>query len=121
MKHLIGFFHYLTNIKLYHWCTKSHARHEATDELYGRMQELVDQFIEALLATYECKEVLGGPIAPIKVEIISDEQAIGCLDDFKKYINENAVPWTVEESNLRNITDDMLNAIDKCKYKFLQN
>jgi DNA-binding ferritin-like protein len=39
----------LNTIKLYHWKTKSYAQHKATDDLYAKLNENVDTFIEILL------------------------------------------------------------------------
>jgi DNA-binding ferritin-like protein len=36
-------------VKVYHWNTRSFAEHKATDELYGKLNEHVDQFVEVLL------------------------------------------------------------------------
>jgi hypothetical protein len=36
-------------IKLFHWKTKSHATHKATDGLHGKLGELVDQYVEVLI------------------------------------------------------------------------
>jgi DNA-binding ferritin-like protein len=36
-------------IKLYHWKTHSYAQHKATDELYSKLNENIDKFVEVLL------------------------------------------------------------------------
>jgi hypothetical protein len=43
------FMELLTMIKLYHWRTHSYAQHKATDELYGKLNENIDRFVEILL------------------------------------------------------------------------
>ena len=50
------FLHMLNTIKLYHWKTTSYATHKATDDLYAKMNELIDHFVEVMLG----KEELGG-------------------------------------------------------------
>jgi DNA-binding ferritin-like protein len=48
--HLVKVFLELLNmVKLYHWKTRSFSVHKATDELYERMNEHIDKFIEVLL------------------------------------------------------------------------
>jgi hypothetical protein len=48
--HLVHvFFEMLTTVKLYHWKTRSYAQHKATDELYAKLNENIDRFIEVLL------------------------------------------------------------------------
>lgn len=39
----------LNVVKLYHWKTHSHPEHIATDQLYGRLNENIDKFVETLL------------------------------------------------------------------------
>ena len=39
----------LNVVKLYHWKTHSHPEHTATDQLYGRLNENIDKFVETLL------------------------------------------------------------------------
>jgi len=43
------FMELLTMIKLYHWKTHSYAQHKATDELYAKLNENIDKFVEVLL------------------------------------------------------------------------
>ena len=43
------FMELLIMIKLYHWKTHSYAQHKATDELYSKLNENIDQFVEVLL------------------------------------------------------------------------
>ena len=48
--HLVKvFFEMLNMVKLYHWKTRSYAQHKATDELYAKLNEHIDKFIEILL------------------------------------------------------------------------
>ena len=46
----------LNTVKLYHWKTTSYSTHKATDDLYAKMGELTDQFVEVMLG----KEEMGG-------------------------------------------------------------
>lgn len=46
----------LNTVKLYHWKTTSYSTHKATDELYAKMGELTDHFVEVMLG----KEEMGG-------------------------------------------------------------
>jgi hypothetical protein len=44
--HILCFLELLNTIKIYHWSTLSYPTHKATDELHGKLSELVDSFIE---------------------------------------------------------------------------
>lgn len=119
MLSLIGFFHYLDNLKLYHWITKSHSRHVASDELHKKISELIDAFIERFIGHFGTDHFFE-PAPQIKVLNMSDLQAPDFLDDFIKFIRTNVVPRVNEIPELKNITDDMINEITQCKYKFTQ-
>jgi hypothetical protein len=43
------FMELLTMIKLYHWKTHSYSQHKATDELFSKLNENIDRFVEVLL------------------------------------------------------------------------
>jgi DNA-binding ferritin-like protein len=46
---VVRFLEILNMIKLYHWKTRSYSQHKATDELYDKMNENIDKFVEVLL------------------------------------------------------------------------
>jgi len=45
----ITFLEMLMMVKLFHWKTYSYATHKATDELYSKLNENIDRFMEILL------------------------------------------------------------------------
>ena len=45
----VVFLEMLMMVKLYHWKTFSYATHKATDELYSKLNENIDRFMEILL------------------------------------------------------------------------
>lgn len=48
--HVVSIFLEMLNVvKLYHWKTRSYAQHKATDELYSKLNENIDKFVEILL------------------------------------------------------------------------
>ena len=47
--HVLSLFLYIINqIKKYHWQTGIYAKYNATDELYEKLNDLIDLFIEVL-------------------------------------------------------------------------
>jgi hypothetical protein len=48
-KIVVFFLEMLNMIKLYHWKTRSYPQHKATDELYEKLSENIDRFVEVLL------------------------------------------------------------------------
>ena len=51
----VKFMEMLMMVKLYHWKTHSFATHKATDELYAKLNEHIDTFIEVLLGKTEIR------------------------------------------------------------------
>lgn len=49
------FIEMINAVKIYHWKTRSFAQHKATDELYGKMNEHVDRFVETMLGKDESR------------------------------------------------------------------
>ena len=48
--HIVKIFIELLNmVKLYHWKTRSYAKHKATDELYQNLNKHIDEFVEIML------------------------------------------------------------------------
>lgn len=43
------FLEVLNMVKLYHWKTHSFAQHKATDDLYSKLNDHMDRFVEVLL------------------------------------------------------------------------
>ena len=110
------FFEILNTVKLYHWKTRSYSQHKATDELYGKLNEHMDSFIEILLGKDESR-----------IQMI--EKKIDLLDstnttDFKKRIYEyreffiemNQVFDERRDSDLLNIRDEILGDLNQFLY-----
>jgi len=47
------FLNMINTVKLYHWKTTSYATHKATDELYAKLNEKIDSFVEIMLGKGE--------------------------------------------------------------------
>ena len=47
------FLNMINTVKLYHWKTTSYATHKATDELYAKLNEKIDSFVEVMLGKGE--------------------------------------------------------------------
>ena len=127
--HLVGKKHIITKIlqllitvKLYHWNTMNFSVHKATDDLYGELNTLMDQFVEVLLGKHNnVSEKNKHEILSIKTLELKNYKDNGlfkkALDDFKKYlIGLNVVFSHSENSDLFNIRDEMVGLFNKLKY-----
>ena len=88
------FLHMLNTVKLYHWKTTSFSTHKATDELYSKLNEKIDEFVEVMLG----KREMGGRakllnVSLIKLSVYSNNEAfkkqIELYKDFLLAFNES--------------------------------
>jgi len=114
------FLEMLTTIKLYHWNTHSYARHKATDELYEKLSDLVDEFVEVMQ---------GKMFSPNRIRTINEEiRAITptskekMVDKILYYIeqlkNLNHLFSSKKDSDLLNIRDEMMAHLNQFLYLF---
>ena len=75
----IKFLEMLLLIKLFHWKTHSYATHKATDDLYSKLNENMDSFIEILLGKTESRIDL---LKQKSIKLMD----MHSQDEFKKYI-----------------------------------
>ena len=111
------FLEILNVVKLYHWKTKSYAQHKATDELYAKLNENIDQFVEVLLG----KDVSRVHMIDRRLSIMESESE----KDFKNKIYEyreflindiNMYFTNKKDSDLLTIRDEILVNINQFLY-----
>jgi len=110
------FLEMLNTIKLYHWKTHSYSQHKATDELYERLNEHIDKFVEVLLGKDE------GRIKMVEKHIELMDFSKG--SDFKAQVYEyreflidmNKYFDAKRDSDLLNIRDEILGDINQFLY-----
>ncbi len=111
------FLEILNIVKLYHWKTKSYAQHKATDELYAKLNENIDQFVEVLLG----KDVSRVHMIDRRLSIMESESE----KDFKNKIYEyreflindiNMYFTNKKDSDLLTIRDEILVNINQFLY-----
>ena len=104
-------------LRVYHWQTKSYAEHKALGKLYESLDGLTDQFIETLSGAKG-----GVPSAKDNFTFIADnykdnKTVVAFLDEFIVYLSQD-VPQMLDSKNtdLLNIRDEMLGAVNRTKY-----
>lgn len=107
------FLTFLANIQLYHWITKSHARHEAAGELYTAMSGLIDEFVEVYMGTNKLKKLTPCqlPVSPLK-----HQEAVKYLRAFNSFLKSLELDPT-----LANLCDEMSAQVSRALYKFAQH
>lgn len=111
------FFHLQHTLKLYHWQTTSYARHMGSDGLLGTLGPLIDQFVEVYMGRYKRPRFENG--LRLTIEQLSDDTIIEALQYYIKYM-KNEVPKNLRSSDtdLLNINDEIIGALNKTMYLF---
>ena len=106
----------LNTIKLFHWKTKSYAKHKATDDLYAKLNENVDTFVEFLLGKDEsrikmvekrCRLLDSENTKDFKSRIYEYREF---LIDISKYFDQK------RDTDLLNVRDEILGDINQFLY-----
>ena len=96
------FLRILNVIKLFHWNTKVYSQHKATNELYEKLGELVDSYMEKYIG-------MNGTVSLQSISLPAN--FIGEIHTFRKFlIGLNG------SSDLNSIRDDMLGEVDQFLY-----
>ena len=114
--------HMLMTVKLYHWNTLSFSGHEATDNLYGDLNTLIDQFVEVLLGKHSnVSERNKSEILSIKSLHMNNYKDNGKfkqeIETYKKYLVGLSKHFSQSEnSDLLNIRDEILATLNQISY-----
>lgn len=118
----------LNQIKLYHWQTLSHPRHLATDGLYGKLNELIDKFIESLTGRIivQKKDVkyrinLNESIVlkNLSYEEGVDKMGYKMIMNYISYLQGTELEFVIGHcTDLMNIRDEILGEFNKVAYLF---
>jgi len=115
--HLVRIFLEMLNvIKIYHWKTRSFSQHKATDELYERMNEHIDQFVEVLLGKDQSRiNMVEKNIELLDASTTKEFQARvfqyrGFLTDLDRYFDKK------RDTDILNIRDEILGDINQFLY-----
>lgn len=107
----------LITIKVYHWKTYSYAEHKATDELYDKLNEHIDKFVEVLLGKSESRLNMKG----CKIDIIDPTNTKGIIkivNEYKILLEKKMNKYISEKNNsdLYNIRDEILANLNQFIY-----
>ena len=115
--HVVKIFLEILNIiKLYHWKTRSYAKHQATDELYEKLNKHVDKFIEVLIGKDERRIKM----LEKKINLIDPENTIDFKHRIYEYrdflMNIDNCFNKKKDTDLLNIRDEILADINQFLY-----
>ena len=122
-KHIIRYMlQMLITVKLYHWNTLSFSVHKATDDLYGELNTLIDQFVEKLLGkddnVNEKKKHEILDTKTLQLKTFKDNSGFKKeIDSYKKFmINLGNQFNQRENSDILNVRDEILATLNKMSY-----
>jgi len=115
----IIFFEMLLMVKLFHWKTTSYPTHKATDELYTKLNENMDNFIEVLLGKTGLRTDLMSNKNIKLIDLSSIESLKREIESFKGYLvslNDNITMKKMSNTDLYNIRDTILGDMNQFLY-----
>jgi hypothetical protein len=99
-------------MRIWHWQTKSYARHSAFGSTYSELGDLIDSFMEAYMGKYGRIQVDG----TIDLSNMADD-VISKVDMYVQFLlSMNETLDSSVDSDLLNIRDEMLALLNKLKY-----
>jgi hypothetical protein len=107
-------------MQIYHWQTKSHARHKASDSFVENLTKNIDTFLEVIQGhrNTRIKFSSDSSSSSLKLSNITDEKAVKILQGFRKWLIDLSDFLLPNEMDLVNIRDDMLKDVDQTLYLF---
>ena len=121
---IIQFFLKMRNtMKVYHWLTLSYPRHKATDDLVGGVDKISDKFVEVYIGRYgrevnPNKNLKAGAL-PLSLPYLNEKDVVAYLVEARTWLSEELPPLlNKSDTDLFNIRDELLAAINQCLYLF---
>jgi DNA-binding ferritin-like protein len=110
------FFEMINTIRLYHWSTTSYAQHKSTDELYTKLNEKTDEFVEILLGKDSRRvHMLETRTDLIDVHSVRDLKIQ--IHEFRDFlIDFNILFDQRKDSDLLNVRDEILGILNQFLY-----
>ena len=68
------FFKFQNELKLYHWQTGSYSRHKATDKLFEKILERIDEFVEVYMGKFNKRVCMTKE--PLVIRTFTEKNAI---------------------------------------------
>ena len=118
LKNLLAF---QIQVRVYHWNTRSYARHIASGKLYEDLDKLIDKFIETLQARMGKLQRIEYDHLTIDVFALDDKEMTEVLSSFLVFLEEKIDSFLLKMgscSDLKNIRDDMVAKINQTRYLF---
>ena len=106
-------------VKLFHWKTYSYATHKSTDDLYGKLNDHMDRFIEVLLGKSGSRIDLTRQKSIPLADLSSPANLKKDIESYKHYLvhlEKNKALQSMSNSDLFNIRDEILADLNQFLY-----
>ena len=114
----LTFIEMLNTIKLHHWKTMSFATHKATDELYSKLNENIDTFVEIMLGKSGGRINLTN-VRSIPVYDFNDETSFKRkIESYRAFLTNLTMNSSIMHDNtdLFNVRDELLGNLNQFMY-----
>jgi len=118
-KSTVLFLEILLMVKLFHWKTSSYATHKATDELYTKLNDNIDSFIEILLGKSGTRIHLTNNKNIRLIDLTSAQELKREIEKFKDYLvslDDNKYMKRMSNADLYGIRDTILGDMNQFLY-----
>jgi DNA-binding ferritin-like protein len=99
-------------MRIYHWQTKSHARHKAFGKIYSNLGDLIDTFAEAWMGRNGRVRVSG----PIELQNLGGDVEQIVDGYIETLVGMTDILDPQKDTDLLNIRDEILGEFNKLKY-----
>jgi len=107
----------LDDIKVYHWQTKSYARHKASDRLHSGLEKLVDLFVETYLGEHEKRPDFSNNNV-IDLHNCTDEEAYAHLKKFCTWLKTDLTSVVGDSLALKHILEEMCTLVEQTAFLY---
>lgn len=107
-----------SQLRMYHWQTKSYARHKASDKLITKIVELSDSFVEAHIGSQGGSRPRATPGMVWGLKNLDDQEILKYLDTVVTFLTMEVPGFVNRDPSLLNIRDEMLSCIHQTRYLF---
>jgi hypothetical protein len=106
-------------VKIYHWATKSYARHKSSDDFVDHLTEKMDKFIEVMSGIEGVRlSVPLGKKSQFVLKNESDTSIVELLESFRDWLSDTLPKLLRKNTDLLNIRDDILSDVNNTLYLF---
>lgn len=107
-----------SQLRIFHWQTKSYAEHQALGSLYDALGGQIDDFVETFSGKRGAVPMSKETFAMAAENYKSKKEVMDYLDGVVTYLTTELPSYldSSKDSDLLNIRDEMLGAVNKTKY-----